>query len=176
MSQPIHHNQTNLANLPADRTAAIIAANTTAVTLNNQAGQASSTGNHTLAISLHNQALPLKIAGYGPDSIQAAITFNALGECHLKAGNLDQAEENLLKALRVRDNKAWGGLELGPRNDAAASRDNYAQVLEARGGRENFGRAREVRKRGAERGETMCGCYEVCFFFFFRFLFCLISG
>ena len=160
-SQPTHTNTTNVAGSSQPQAAAMLAANTTAVNLNNQAGQAFERGDYARAISLHNQALPLKIAGFGPDSVQAAITLNALGECHLKAGNLDEAASFLQRALHVRDNKAFGGLGLGPRNDAAATRDNYAQVLEARGGQANFKEAREIRRKGAELGETMCGNYNV---------------
>lgn len=45
---------------------------------------------------------------------------------------LDQAESNLNKALRVRDDRAFGGLEMESRGDAAVSRDNMAWLLEAR--------------------------------------------
>lgn len=43
-------------------------------------------------------------------------------------------------------------MELGPRNDAAATRDNMARVLEARG---DFMGAREMRLKGADQGHTM---------------------
>jgi hypothetical protein len=49
-------------------------------------------------------------------------------------------------------------MEIGPRNDAAASRDNMARVLEAR---DNFPAAREMRLKGVDKGHMMCGCDDV---------------
>lgn len=46
-------------------------------------------------------------------------------------------------------------MEAGPRQDAAATRDNMARVLEARG---DFAGAREIRLKGADEGRTLCGC------------------
>ncbi|KAK0624895.1 hypothetical protein B0T17DRAFT_255845 [Bombardia bombarda] len=125
---------------PATTQASVItAASTTAIALSNQASQLSASGLHAKAIRLHTQALALKLQAYGDDSVQAAVTYNSLGEDYLMTGQLDEAEFVLRRALRVRDD-GDGGLGLGPRNDAAATRDNLAQVLEARG-----------------RGGVMCG-------------------
>ena len=71
----------------------------------------------------------------------------------------EESEEALRKSLHVRDNEELGGLGEGPRQDAAATRDNLAQVFEAQG---KMDQAREMRMKGAANGETMCGSYEVC--------------
>ena len=84
--------------------------------LSNQAGQADAAGSVAHAIELHNRALALKVQCFGEQSIQAGLSFNEVGECYLKTGDLQKAEENLLKALKVRDNRKFGGLEIGPRS------------------------------------------------------------
>ena len=83
--------------------------------LSNQALQAEAAGNVAQAIQLHNQAAALKVQVCGEESVQAAVSFNGSGECYLKAGDLQRADEHLLKALRVRDDRRSGGLEAGPR-------------------------------------------------------------
>ncbi|ROW01426.1 hypothetical protein VPNG_07603 [Cytospora leucostoma] len=125
-----------------------------AIGKNNAANEAKAAGRYEEAIALHKQALEAKIEAHGVESIHSALSFNALGESYLAAGKLDEAEKCLEKALKVRDDVAFGGLGVGPRNDAAASRDNMARVLEARG---DFGGAREIRLKGADKGHTMCG-------------------
>lgn len=99
-----------------------------------------------------------KVRLHGEHSIQAAISFNSLGRTYLVVGRLDDAADAFTKALVVRDDKAFGGMELGPRKEAAASREYMARVLEARGG---FSGARGLRLKGADKGHTMCGCEEV---------------
>ena len=83
--------------------------------LSNQALQADAAGNVAQSIQLHNQAAALKVQVCGEESVQAAVSFNGIGECYLKAGDLQRAEEHLLKALTVRDDRRSGGLEEGPR-------------------------------------------------------------
>lgn len=129
-----------------------------AIEKNNAANVAKSAGRYDEAIRLHSEALEAKIRLHGERSIQAALSFNNLGESLLAAGRLDGAADAFAKALAVRDDTAFGGMELGPRNDAAASRDNMARVLEARG---DFPGAREMRLKGADKGHTMCGCDRV---------------
>ena len=71
---------------------------------------------------------------------------------------LDEADEALSQALKVRDHMEFGGLELGPRLDAADTRDLMGQLREAQGRWED---AKSVRRSGAEKGETMCGSLKV---------------
>ncbi|ROW00327.1 hypothetical protein VMCG_07239 [Cytospora schulzeri] len=126
-----------------------------AIQKNNAANLASEAGRHDEAIALHKQALEAKVRDHGEESVHAALSLNSLGEEYLEVGRLDEAAQCFRKALRVRDDVAFGGLELGPRNDAAATRDNMGRVLEARG---DFEGAREIRIKGADKGHTMCGC------------------
>lgn len=112
-------------------------------------------------ITRTSEAVQAKVRLFGERSIQAALSFNSLGETYLEAGRIEDAADAFVKALRVRDDAAFGGMELGPRNDAAASRDNMARVLEARG---DFPGAREMRLKGANQGRTMCGCEYVSIF------------
>lgn len=88
------------------------------------------------AIELHNEAAALKIRAFGEESIQAALSLNGLGECYLQTGNLAKAEESLLKALRVRDDRRAGGLGIGPRSVAGCIASHvvlamYRQVARA---------------------------------------------
>lgn len=112
-------------------------------------------GRYDEAIHLHTEALEARVRVHGERSIMAAISFNNLGETFLAAGRLDEAADALAKALVVKDDQEFGGMELGPRIDAAVSRDNMARVLEAMG---DFPGARKMRLKGADKGHTVCGC------------------
>lgn len=129
-----------------------------AIQKNNAASSARQAGRYDEAIALYKEALEDKIRAHGEESIHAALSFNSLGETYLEVGKLDEAEQCFKKALKVRDDVAFGGQEVGPRNDAAATRDNMARVLEARG---DFEGARAIRIKGADKGHTMCGCEDV---------------
>ncbi|RYO75957.1 hypothetical protein DL766_007732 [Monosporascus sp. MC13-8B] len=109
------------------------------------------------SIALHLQALDLKLRAYPKLSIQTAITSNALGKTYLRAGRLEEAQESLLKALKARKDQTHGGLGLGPRLDAAATRENVAALREAQG---DFEGASEMRLKGAANGEMLCGNYN----------------
>ncbi|KAJ7198767.1 hypothetical protein GGX14DRAFT_699938 [Mycena pura] len=124
---------------------------------NNEALAAKKRGDSETAIRLNKEALAAKISVQGENSVGAALSYNALGETYIAAQRYDEAEEALRKSLHVRDNKEFGGLGEGPRQDAAATRDNLAQVFEAQG---KMDQAREIRMKGAANGETMCGSYE----------------
>ncbi|KAI1460985.1 hypothetical protein F4805DRAFT_416204 [Annulohypoxylon moriforme] len=130
---------------------ALIRANTEAITLSNEATAACQAGQYDEAIRLHQQALALKLRAYPETSIQAAISLNGLGESLLEAGRLEEADEALSKALAVRERD-------GPSIDAAATRDNIGALREAQG---RFADAREVRLRGQQTGQIMCGNYHV---------------
>lgn len=132
-----------------------------AVDKSNAANDAKRAGRYDEAIRLHTEVLEARVRLHGEQSIQAAISFNNLGETFLVTGRLDEAADALAKALVVRDDLEFGGMEIGPRNDGAASRDNMARVLEARG---NFPGAREMRLKGADKGRTICGCDNVSIF------------
>ncbi|KZT42140.1 hypothetical protein SISSUDRAFT_108490 [Sistotremastrum suecicum HHB10207 ss-3] len=132
---------------------ALMQANTRAVEFSNRAFQAVRLGDHQTALSLHRQALALKLRAYPETSVQAALTFNGLGESLIALGEFLAAEEVLSKALRVYDYEEYGGLGQGTRFDAAVARENMAQVREAQG---RFADAVELRKRGKTRGQICC--------------------
>lgn len=77
--------------------------------------QAEHEGRFEEAIRLHKLALEIKVRICGEASVQAAVTYNGLGECYLQTQNLDAAEQSLAKALKVRDDVAFGGMGQGPR-------------------------------------------------------------
>jgi hypothetical protein len=81
-----------------------------------------------------------------------------LGEACLSAGRLDDADHALTRALKIREATAAGGLGLGPRLDAAATRDNLAALREAQG---RFDDAKALRLMGREEKEILCGFSEV---------------
>ncbi|KAI1755491.1 hypothetical protein F4782DRAFT_488727 [Xylaria castorea] len=124
----------------------LVGANTTAIFKSKDASRAMQMGRFEESISLHREALELKLRAYPESSIQAAITHNGLGEALLRAGRLDEADEVLQKALAVRERG-------GPDLDAAATRENIGALREAQG---RFGEARDVRLRGAEAGHMLC--------------------
>lgn len=144
-------------NTDPDIVSAIMEANTVAVDKNNCANLLDQAGQLDEAIALHREALALKIRAFSESSVQAAISFNALGEAYLKAGRLPEAEDALLKAFNVREGKP-NGLGMGPRLDAAVTRDNLARLREAQG---NFEDARATRMKGDKKHEVLCGNYHV---------------
>lgn len=152
-----HANVTGLDPNDPAKAAAVMEANSRAVKHSNDAVVAMKRGRYEEAVALHQQALALKLPAFGSNSVQAAISYNGLGECLLKAGRVADAEVNLAKALHVRDSKSSGGLGLGPPMDSAVTRDNMAQVYEAQG---KWDEAKEMRLRGSEKGEMVCGNYE----------------
>lgn len=72
----------------------------------------------------------------------------------MQIDDLDEAEDYLKKALAVRDEAPYGR-GLGPRFDAAVSRENMARVYDKRG---NLLEAKGIRKRA---GEICCDYYKV---------------
>ena len=80
-----------------------------------QATEADRAANVEQAIQCLNRSLEIKIQLFGERSIQAALSFNELGESYLRSNDLEAAQRALKKALKVRDYQSVGGLELGPR-------------------------------------------------------------
>lgn len=79
------------------RVKAMNEANTIAVQKNTEGNMARQQGQLDRALRLHLEALQLKIRGYGEESVQAAMSFNTLGETYLDIGGekLDKAGEAL---------------------------------------------------------------------------------
>ncbi|KAI1413220.1 hypothetical protein F5Y13DRAFT_189583 [Hypoxylon sp. FL1857] len=132
------------------RAMALTIANSEAVFISNRASQALEAGRFDEAVSLHQEALTLKLRAYPEFSIQAGISFNGLGEALMRTGRLDEADECFQKALAVREAK-------GPAQDAAATRDATGALREAQG---RFDEAREVRLKGAAKKQMLCGNYD----------------
>ncbi|KAI1498183.1 hypothetical protein F5X99DRAFT_432229 [Biscogniauxia marginata] len=128
----------------------LIGANMTAISMSNSASNAMQAGRLDEAIKLHQEALALKLQAFPESSTQAAISFNGLGEALLRAGRLEEADEAFQKALETRERD-------GPGLDAAATRDNVGALREAQG---RFDEAREVRLRGEEKRQILCGNYD----------------
>ncbi|KAI2611967.1 hypothetical protein GGR54DRAFT_651203 [Hypoxylon sp. NC1633] len=136
--------------MPAHEIEAMFGANIDAVELSNDAEVAQQAGRHEEAIELNLQALALKLKAFPETSVQAAITFNKLGEAYLGAGRLQESDEAFAKAIAVRERK-------GPPEDAATTRDMIGALREAQG---RFAEAREVRVRGDSRKQILCGNYK----------------
>lgn len=126
--------------------------------LNNEALQCMRTGDHAGAEHLHKQAIQVKEVGLGTDHITTALSYNALGETYVAMGRLDEAEDYLGRALRVRATQ-------GPAMDAAVTRDNLGRVCEMRG---DLAKAREIRT--LDQSHVACGHYDVspCLFSYGR--------
>lgn len=73
-----------------------------AADLNNSAMHLMRLGDLIGAETAFREALKLKIKGAGLESSQAALSSNALGELYLKMGKLEEAQELLEHAERVR--------------------------------------------------------------------------
>ncbi|KAJ7286054.1 hypothetical protein C8J57DRAFT_656404 [Mycena rebaudengoi] len=119
-----------------------------AVELNNRALQLQNRGDYAGAEQLHQQAITIKEQSFGTTHISTAISYNALAEVQLLMGKLNEAQANCQKALDVRSGA-------GPPLDAAVTRENMGQILEAKG---DLDGAKAVRLQG---GDVMvCGNYN----------------
>ncbi|KAI1091541.1 hypothetical protein F5B19DRAFT_458082 [Rostrohypoxylon terebratum] len=121
-----------------------------AIDLSNQASAALEAGRVDESISLHRRALALKLRSNPDLCVQTGITYNGLGTALLRAGRIDEADEALSKALRIREKE-------GLIRDTADTRDMMGQLREAQG---RFEEAREVRLRGESKNNIMCGNYD----------------
>lgn len=123
--------------------------------LSAQAVAAEQAGDYRTAFGCYLRIIPLQDKLYSTDSVEAAVSFNGLGECALKMGEAGGAEEALSQALKVREDVSFGGMGLGTRHDAAVTRENMAQVKESQG---KFLDARRLRLRG--RGTDTMHCSD----------------
>ena len=101
------------------------------------------------------QALAAKQAYPGPANVSAAISHDNLGRVQLQMGKLDEAEANFRKALEIRKDMK------GEEWDNAVTRENLAQVLEAKG---NLEGAKEVRLSYGDKS-VCCANYKVLDFY-----------
>lgn len=122
-----------------------------AVALSNQAVQASQSGDLVTAERLHRQALELKLRTCGPEGARSATSMNGLGEALLHQGKIDEAEKVLREAVRIRSSKTPQSF------DTAVSRENMAQVYEAKG---DLQAAKAIRLEG-KPNNLACSNYNV---------------
>ncbi len=115
------------------------------VGINNEAQSLSRQGRHKEALELFKEALRLKIESFGKFSVQAALSFNALGECYLSLQEYDLARENLEHALAFRKTQ-------GETLDTRITRDNLGRVCEELGDKEG---SKEHRKNGTNLCSNM---------------------
>ncbi|KAI0169176.1 hypothetical protein GGR52DRAFT_592977 [Hypoxylon sp. FL1284] len=88
----VRHINVITPDMTADEVSALVDANSDAVDLSNAAVRALYAGQPAEAERLHRAALALKLRAYGEASVQAAISFNGLGEALLRLGRLADAD------------------------------------------------------------------------------------
>ncbi|KAI0031159.1 hypothetical protein K488DRAFT_87100 [Vararia minispora EC-137] len=111
------------------------AANMEAVRLQNEGQRLERTGDYTSAEARYLRAILIRNQTFGEGNTYAAINQNSLGELYIKMGKFDRAEIVLKEALKVRETMTDF--------DAAVTRENLAQVYEARGDLRNVKAMRE---------------------------------
>ena len=136
----VHYHTSPMTSLPVAQASRL---DKQALTLSNQ-------GNHTGAEQLHRQALQMKLDAVGESNTTTAVTRNALGELYLKMGRLDEAEEQLRRAVVVRTTS-------GNVFDAAVSVENLARMYEAKG---DLTAALDTRL-SYDPNNMVCGNYKV---------------
>ena len=146
MSNNISH-----MNIQVNPTAMQAVATAEATRLQNEALALERMGDYAGAEQRYLRAIEIRNQAFGPGNNYVAINQNSLGELYLKQGRLDEAEELLLEALDTREKR------LGNSFDAAVTRENLAQLYEARG---DGPKAKEMRGRGFPNN-IACGNYKV---------------
>ena len=116
--------------------ASVAGAQFKAIELNNKGQSLSNQGRYNEALTPFKEALRLKIEAFGSHSVQAALSYNALGECYLNLQQYDLARENLQQALTFRQTQ-------GETLDTRITRDNLGRVCEELGDKEGSRRHRK---------------------------------
>lgn len=109
--------------------------------------------NHIEAEKCHRKALEIKTRNSNNPDIDTAVALskNALGEELLILGRLDEAEKLLKESLATRATRSAN-------LDAAVTRENLAQVYQAKG---DLDSATRVRDQGVPN-QLCCSHYNVC--------------
>jgi len=119
----------------------------------NDALAANQAGNYAEGERLYLQSLESKRRlPDGENDIGYAIGLQGLSESQIHLGKLDEAEENLLKAQRIREAAEARRITM---YDAAVTRDTLGQVHEIRG---DLTKAREVRTKNPNN--VACSHYK----------------
>lgn len=106
-------------------------------TLNHAGIALSRQGDHAGAARVHRQALEHKLTTLGPGHISTAVSYNALGEALTHLGELDEAEENIKKALQI-------AINVSSRSDEGFYHENLAMVYETKGDLVKAGETRHM--------------------------------
>ncbi|EMD42102.1 hypothetical protein CERSUDRAFT_79709, partial [Gelatoporia subvermispora B] len=124
---------------------------TLACSLTNEAYELAHTGRYADAERLHARSLQLKAGSVGLQHISVATSYNGLGEAQMNLGRLDEAEDNLRKAITFREafNQVY---------ETACSKESLAQVYEMRG---DLAQAKEFRKQWGGKEIMVCS-YSDC--------------
>ncbi|KAI0651881.1 hypothetical protein C8Q79DRAFT_935262 [Trametes meyenii] len=128
----------------------VVAGVTDGIASNNQALRLERQGDLQGAEQAHLEAIRVKKAGFGMEHFTTAVSYNGLGELYLKMERLEQAEEYLNKALRVRRRS-------GPKPDLAVTRDNLGKLYEMKG---DLKAARDIRMEGVPDNNIACSNYN----------------
>ncbi|TVY27166.1 hypothetical protein LHYA1_G004691 [Lachnellula hyalina] len=121
-----------------------------AAPLNNQAIQLERAGNYVGAEAKYLEALEIKLAGPVEHLVSVAITRNGLGELYIKMGKLDEAQEQLEKAVFEREIECENF-------DTACTRDSLGRLFETKG---DFEKAIHWRTKGAPN-YMFCSHFDV---------------
>ncbi|TFY67438.1 hypothetical protein EVG20_g3943 [Dentipellis fragilis] len=127
----------------------------TGSSLHNQGYAFEAHGDFAKAEAAYLRAIDVKERGFGPGNTSTAVSQNALGELYIKMDKLSEAEEMLLRALKIRN-------EIGPQFDAAVTRENLGHLYEKQG---DLLKAKDIRLQGASKGAMACGnfyCPKQC--------------
>lgn len=123
--------------------------------LDRAAYKAEMAGRHEIAIACYKNTLKQKIQDYGEESAQTALTLHNLGMAYNKVRKFADVEDCLLRALRVREAVISAGrTDHAAAMDAATTRDALGRFYEERG---RFDRARDVRLKGQDADQILCG-------------------
>jgi len=108
-------------------------------------------GNPSAAKALHERALRIQQAHYGPDHVQVAVTLDNLGIANTELGNPEYAKELLTRALRIHeahfgrehvqvawtlDNLGCALRDLGELRQSQALHERALRIYEAEYGRD----------------------------------------
>lgn len=129
------------------------------IALDQAAIDAELAGRDAVALACYKEIIELKIQDYGESSGETAYTLDNLGTAYAEWGELAEAEDCLVRAMKARDLIA-----LTNRSDHEASLD-AAQTHESLGRlyerTERPDDARKVRLRGRVVGTIFCGELDV---------------
>lgn len=126
---------------------------TLACSLTNEAYEQAHRGRYADAERLHARSLQLKAGSVGLQHVSVATSYNGLGEAQMNLGRLDEAEDNLRKAITFREafNQVY---------ETACSKESLAQVYEMRG---DLAQAKEFRKQWGGKEIMVCSYSDVSF-------------